>query len=76
MYTLQKSIIDYDPFCGTEIQKVVPTTEPQQEILVSCMLGGEEANLAYNESISLQLNGRINFTFLNDALRIYGRMIK
>ncbi len=70
MYTLQKSIIDYDPFCGPEIQKVVPTTEPQQEILVSCLLGGEEANLAYNESISLQLNGRINFTFLNDALRM------
>lgn len=69
MYTLQRSI-DYDPFCGPAIQKAVPTTEPQQEILVSCILGGDEANLAYNESISLQLKGAINFTFLNDAVKI------
>lgn len=56
--------VTFDPFKGPKIEKVIPITQPQAEIWISCMLGGEDANRAYNESISLVLNGSLD----NDAL--------
>ena len=57
--------ITFNPFAGNKIEKVFPVTESQQEVWLSCKIGGDEANLAYNESISLQLSGNVN----EDALR-------
>ncbi len=54
----QYTPIDFDPFSETkEIEKITPTNESQKEIWLACMFGGEEANLAYNESISLEFDG-------------------
>ncbi|HMR83130.1 MAG TPA: condensation domain-containing protein, partial [Niabella sp.] len=59
------TVVDFDPFSGDTIEKIVPATEPQKEIFASCILGGEDANLAYNESLSLFFTGKLN----EDALR-------
>lgn len=60
--------VDFDPFAGPSIEKVVPSTDPQKEIWVSCIMGGDDANLAYNESISLQLKGNINEEIIKYAI--------
>ena len=49
--------VDYDPFAGGALARVVPTTEPQREVWLADRLG-REASLAYNESISLRLPRR------------------
>jgi amino acid adenylation domain-containing protein len=55
-YTLTP--VDFDPFVdGIEIEKIVPTNEPQKEIWLSCAVGGKPSSLAYNESVSLDLKG-------------------
>lgn len=52
--------IDFNPFEeGKEIEKIARTTGPQREIWLSCILGEEDANLAYNESVSLALTGTL-----------------
>ncbi|MEO3406874.1 amino acid adenylation domain-containing protein [Mucilaginibacter sp. CAU 1740] len=52
--------VEFDPFAGPELLAVAPSTEPQLEIWASCLIGGDEANCAYNESFSLQLTGQLN----------------
>ncbi|MCX2484245.1 non-ribosomal peptide synthetase [Pedobacter sp. MR2016-24] len=64
------SEIDFNPFEeGKEIEKIAFTNDPQKEILLSCALGGDEANLAYNESVSLVLNGSFKLEYFLLALR-------
>ncbi|MFI5151873.1 MAG: condensation domain-containing protein, partial [Chitinophagales bacterium] len=58
--------VDFDPFGGSELLRIAPATEPQLEIWASCLLGGEDANRAYNESVSLLLTGECKL----DALRL------
>ncbi len=58
--------VDFDPFGGPEIVRVVPAVEPQLEIWVSCIMGGEDASRSYNESVSLRLTGIFNY----DAMRL------
>ncbi|GAA4779840.1 hypothetical protein GCM10023231_03320 [Olivibacter ginsenosidimutans] len=60
--------ITYNPFSTGEIYRVVPTTDPQKEIWISCSLGEKDANLAYNESISLRLNGSLQVDAFTKAL--------
>lgn len=60
--------IEYDPFEGPEIIRIVPAIEPQLEIWVSCMMGGEDSNRSYNESVSLQLSGVFDRTAMESAL--------
>lgn len=60
--------IDFDPFAGGELEKIIPAIEPQQEIWASCMIGGADANRSYNESISLQLQGPLQRGALEKAL--------
>ncbi len=43
-------------------------TEAQFEVLSACLLGGEDANRAFNQSITLHINGSINQTALESAL--------
>ncbi|MDE2150257.1 MAG: amino acid adenylation domain-containing protein [Gammaproteobacteria bacterium] len=61
--------VDYDPFADSaSLARVVPTTEAQREIWLACQLG-DEASLAYNESISLHLHGELDITALRRALQ-------
>ena len=46
--------IDYDPFAGGVLSRVVPSTEAQREVWLASQLG-EDASLAFNESVSLRL---------------------
>ncbi|MDI1323387.1 MAG: amino acid adenylation domain-containing protein [Algoriphagus sp.] len=52
---------------SVEIEKVVQTTPSQLEIWLACKLGGKEANMAYNESVSIQLTGKLNVKSLQAA---------
>jgi amino acid adenylation domain-containing protein len=61
--------VDFDPFAGPEIGQVLPMSKPQEEIWLSCKLGGENASCAYNESVSLSLNGPLNQPALEAALQ-------
>jgi amino acid adenylation domain-containing protein len=68
--TINKYIpVDHNPFGVKEIQRVVPSIEPQIEIFTSCMLGGEDASRCYNESVSLQLSGSFNKSAMFRALQ-------
>lgn len=62
--------IDYDPFeDSNEIAAVIYTNEPQKEIWISCILGGREASLAYNESVSLDFKGVFHKAYFMEALQ-------
>jgi amino acid adenylation domain-containing protein len=60
--------IDYDPFAGGDLQRVVPTTEPQREVWLADRLG-RDASLAFNESVSLHFRGALDADALADALQ-------
>ena len=61
--------VDYDPFKGLDLERIVDCTEPQVEILISCLLGGGDAAMAFNESISMQFTGPVNFDAMQYALQ-------
>ncbi|MBN7810760.1 amino acid adenylation domain-containing protein [Algoriphagus sp. H41] len=62
--TLNKMILTNEP---VEIEKVIQTTPSQMEIWLACKLGGNEANMAYNESVSVQLKGNLSVKSLQEA---------
>ncbi|WP_183559185.1 non-ribosomal peptide synthetase [Mucilaginibacter sp. SP1R1] len=64
IYTYDINPVEFDPFSGPELSNLAPATESQLEIWTSCLIGGDEANCAYNESFSLLLHG----TFHHDAM--------
>ena len=51
--------VDFDPFAGPAIARTVPSTEPQREVFIASRMG-KEASCAYNESVSLQLDGPLD----------------
>ena len=59
--------VDYDPFATVALTRVVPSTEAQREIWLAAQLG-DEASLAFNESVSLRLRGRLDTEALHGAL--------
>ncbi|WP_194974094.1 non-ribosomal peptide synthetase [Aquiflexum lacus] len=59
--------VDYDPFGEKEIIKVARLTDAQKEIWLSCIFGGDEANLSYNLSLSLRFSGGVNKKCLWEA---------
>jgi len=61
--------VEFDPFAGPEISLIAPATESQVEIWTSCLIGGDEANCAYNESASLLLTGIFNKSAMLRALQ-------
>ncbi|MCH5597897.1 non-ribosomal peptide synthetase [Niabella ginsengisoli] len=63
-----KCSVDFNPFEGDVIQKVVPSTESQKEIFASCLLGEKDANLAYNLSMSLHFTGDLNIDIIKDCV--------
>ena len=60
--------IAFDPFAGPTIEKIIPIVQAQAEVWIACAMGGEDANRAYNESVSLILKGNLNTIALEDAL--------
>ena len=52
--------VDYNPFEGPEIVSIIPCSEPQVEILTACILGGDDASLSFNESVTLKFTGKLN----------------
>jgi len=61
--------VDYDPFAEDSIALAVPTTDAQREVWLACQLG-PEASLAYNESISLSIRGRLDAGAMQRALQL------
>ena len=59
--------VDYDPFAAGRIDRVVPTTEAQQEVWLADR-AGHEASLAYNEAIRMRLSGPLDRAALVRAL--------
>ncbi|MEO6518234.1 MAG: amino acid adenylation domain-containing protein [Pseudoxanthomonas sp.] len=59
--------VDYNPFADGELLRVVPTTEPQREVWLADQLG-QDASLAFNESVSLRLRGALDVDALQAAL--------
>ncbi|MFT4095054.1 MAG: amino acid adenylation domain-containing protein [Niabella sp.] len=62
------TVADFDPFSGDTIEKIVPAIASQKEIFASCILGGNDANIAYNESCSLYLSGELNIDILRESV--------
>jgi amino acid adenylation domain-containing protein len=60
--------VDYDPFATSTFARSFPTTDAQREIWLACELG-QEASLAYNESISLLMRGPLKAAVLQAALQ-------
>ena len=58
--------VDFDPFAGENILYTAPSTESQKEIWASVQMG-DDANCAYNESISLIFNGELDVGALRSA---------
>lgn len=61
--------VDFDPFAEADTELLVPLSKPQEEIWLSCKFGGEDANRAYNESVSLKLNGDLDLPAMEKALQ-------
>ncbi|MBC7552395.1 MAG: amino acid adenylation domain-containing protein, partial [Taibaiella sp.] len=61
--------VEYDPFGGPEITKVIPAIEPQLEIWTACHIGGADASRAYIESVSMRMTGAFNRQAIERALK-------
>jgi amino acid adenylation domain-containing protein len=57
---------DFDPFAGPAIAATAASSEAQREVWTAT-LAGSEASLAYNESITLILQGDVDLTALRAA---------
>jgi amino acid adenylation domain-containing protein len=68
-YIPQVSPDEFDPFAGPDILLVAPATESQIEIWTSCLIGGNDANCAYNDSISIALTGAFDQNAMTKALQ-------
>src|ERR1700761_1717697 len=61
--------IDFNPFeDNNEIEKIIQINESQREIWLSCVIGGDDASLAYNESISLDLTGSFHLEYFIESM--------
>ena len=60
--------VDFDPFENGPLMDVVPAIEPQREIFSSFLVGGEDANRSYNQSVSLHFTGPFNRLAFQRAL--------
>lgn len=60
--------IQFNPF-SPEIERVIQTTNSQQEIWTDCIFGGSDANKAYNLSVSIKFKGNL-------VVEIFERAVK
>lgn len=61
--------VDFNPFSGGEIERIIPISESQLEIWLACAFGGDDGNCAYNESISLHFEGYLDREALTAAIQ-------
>lgn len=61
--------VDFDPFGSNDVL-MVPTTEAQREIWTNVQFGGHAANCAYNESVSLHIEGPFDVNALRNAVNL------
>ncbi|MGI4740011.1 MAG: non-ribosomal peptide synthetase [Janthinobacterium lividum] len=66
---IKTTAVAFNPFAGPEILRLAPITEPQAEIWAACLVGGDAANRAYNESVSLRLSGPLDQPALARAVQ-------
>lgn len=59
----------FNPFAGPPIERIIHITPSQAEIWIACKLGDDDANRAYNESVSLILKGSLNKKAVEVALQ-------
>lgn len=64
---MQLNSAAHNPFEGPAIEKVGGLVDAQKEVWLSCILGGKEANLSYNQSISLDIRGSLDLECLERA---------
>jgi amino acid adenylation domain-containing protein len=65
--TMTDEELDFDPFAGAAVERVVPTSEAQREVWLADKLGAD-ASLAFNESTNLRIQGRLDIASLRSAL--------
>ncbi len=59
--------VEFDPFAGASVERVIPTSEAQREVWLADKLG-QDASLAFNESVNLRLRGVLDVAALRSAL--------
>jgi amino acid adenylation domain-containing protein len=59
--------VDHDPFTGGAIESTIPSTEAQREVFIASQMGSD-ASCAYNESVSLELRGKLDESALENAI--------
>ncbi|KAF1007336.1 MAG: Tyrocidine synthase 3 [Luteibacter sp.] len=59
--------VDYDPFAGSPLARLTPTTAAQREVWLASRLE-PEASLAYNEAIAITFKGHLDIGALEMAL--------
>jgi amino acid adenylation domain-containing protein len=62
------SPVDFDPFADGELVDASPTTAAQREIWVAAQMG-DDASLAYNESITIECKGSFDVAAMTSAIR-------
>ena len=60
--------VDFDPFEGGQIASVIPTTEAQREVWLADQVD-PKASLAFNESVTLALRGKLDVQAMTAALQ-------
>ncbi len=68
MSKVSSTPIDFDPFKNGSIHQTVPATESQREIWTSVQFGGDDANCAFNEAITVKLTGQIDTQALQHSI--------
>ena len=59
--------VDHDPFSGYPLELTAPTTAPQREVWAASQMS-TDASCSYNESVSLELKGKLDLDLLNRTM--------
>lgn len=63
------STTNFNPFSGPPIERVIYTTKSQSEIWTDCMIGGKDASKAYIISTRLEMQGSLDLSAMNMAIK-------
>src|SRR5204862_7873707 len=64
----QQIPVEHDPFAEGELTAALSPTAPQHELWIASKVGGDDANRAFNECLSLRLRGALNAEVLARAV--------
>src|SRR3954470_3573570 len=62
--------VEHDPFADGELTAALTPTAPQHELWIASKVGGDDANRAFNECLSLKLRGTVNADLLEQAVQL------